>query len=397
LDLDEFRAEARTWLEANVPPRSADHNPAVLFAEVEDEAVMLERARRAQALLCDGGWAGITWPPEHGGRGLTPAHQVAWLQEAAPYDLPVGVFGIGIDMIGPTLLAWGDADQQQRWLRPMLRGDEIWCQLFSEPNAGSDVAAIQTRARLDGDEWVVNGQKVWTSGAQYSRWGALLARTDPEAAKHDGLTYFIIDMDQPGVQVRPLRQMTGATSFNEVFLADARMPADHVVGAVGAGWSVALTTLMFERTSIGGLAALAGSSGNAALERLLDEIRRRTGASPLGDPVTRMRLVDVAIRTRVLEQQARRILGRLSRGEIPTAEGSVAKLMLSALMERVGNLGVDAPGTLGMLGGDDGVAQGQWTLAFLGYPGIRIAGGTDEIMRNIIGERVLGLPREPRA
>jgi alkylation response protein AidB-like acyl-CoA dehydrogenase len=396
MDVSEFRAAARSWLAANVPLHSGDHNPAAIFTEVADEQAHLAEARRYQALLFDEGWAGITWPEEHGGRGLTPLHQVVWVQEAAPYDLPTGLFSIGIDMGGPTILAWGDEGQKRRWLRPMLRGDEIWCQLFSEPNAGSDVASVQTRAMRDGDEWVVNGQKTWTSGAQFSRWGMLLARTDGSASKHEGLTYFVIDMDQPGVEVRPLRQMTGGANFNEVFFTDARVGADQIIGSPGMGWSVALTTLMNERASIGGLGGLSGAAGNAALRRLLAEVEARTGNAPNHDPVNRMRLADIAIRIRVLEYQAGRIIGRLARGEIPTAEGSVAKLMLTDLLERIGNFGVDAPGALGMLNGPDAVAEGQWALAFLGYPGLRIAGGTDEIMRNIVGERVLGLPREPR-
>jgi alkylation response protein AidB-like acyl-CoA dehydrogenase len=396
MDIDEFRAAARTWLAANVPLRSGDDNPAAIFTEVEDESAHLAEARRFQALLYDSGWAGITWPEEYGGRGLAPLHQVAWVQEAAPYDLPTGVFTIGVDMGGPTILSWGDEAQKGRWLRPMLRGEEIWCQLFSEPDAGSDVASVKTRAVRDGDEWVVNGQKMWTSGAQFSRWGLLLARTDPSASKHDGLTYFVIDMHQPGVEVRPLRQMTGGANFNEVFFTDARVGADQIIGTPGMGWSVALTTLMNERASIGGLGGLSGASGNAAMRRFVSEVEARTGVAPNADPVGRMRLVDIAIRIRVLQYQAGRIIGRLAHGEIPTAEGSVAKLMLTDLLDRMGNFGVDAPGALGMLSGPDAVSEGQWTIAFLGYPGIRIAGGTDEIMRNIVGERVLGLPREPR-
>lgn len=396
MDIIEFTAAARAWLEANVPLRAGDDNPAAVFTEIEDEEAHLARARKFQALLCDHGWSGITWPEEYGGRDLTPLHQVAWVRASAPYDLPTGVFSIGIDMGGPTILAWGDDRQKRRWLPAMLRGDEIWCQLFSEPDAGSDVAAVQTRAERDGDEWVINGQKVWTSGAHYSKWGMLLARTDPAASKHEGLGYFVIDMDQPGVEVRPLRQMTGGANFNEVFFTDARVGADQAIGAPGMGWSVALTTLMNERTSIGGLGGLSGASGNAALQRLLREVEERTGTAPTAHPVDRMRLVDIAIRIRVLEYQAGRIIGKLARGEIPTAEGSVAKLMLTDLLDRIGNFGVDAPGALGMLDGDDAVADGQWALAFLGYSGVRIAGGTDEIMRNIIGERVLGLPREPR-
>ncbi|HEX9978139.1 MAG TPA: acyl-CoA dehydrogenase family protein [Acidimicrobiia bacterium] len=397
ISVDDFRAEARAWLQTNVPLRSGDDNPAALFTEHPDETAYIAEARRWQARLADAGWAGLTWPEEYGGRGLTPIHQIAWSQEAARFDLPVEVFGIGIGMAGPTILSWGTEEQKERWLRPMLRGEEIWCQLFSEPNAGSDLASVQCRAMADGDEWVVNGQKVWTSGAQWSRWGMLLARTDPSVPKHQGLTYFGIDMEQPGVEVHPLRQMTGGVNFNEVYFTDARVPAAGVVGSPGMGWSVGLTTLMNERTSIGAFGGLSGLSGNDALIRLMGEVTTRSGTRPTRDPATRDRLAEIAVRTKVLEYHAGRIIAKVSKGEIPTAEGSVAKLALSDLLDRVANFGVDSQGAWGMLAGDDALAAGQWTLAFLGYPGIKLAGGSDEIMRNIIGERVLDLPREPRS
>jgi len=396
ISVDDFRAEARAWLEANVPLRSGDDNPAALFTEHPDEAAYVADARQWQARLADAGWAGLTWPEEHGGRGLTPIHQIAWSQEAARFDLPVELFTIGIGMAGPTILTWGTEEQKGRWLRPMLRGDEIWCQLFSEPNAGSDLASLQCRAVADGDEWVVNGQKVWTSGAQWSKWGMLLARTDPSVPKHQGMTYFGIDMEQPGVEVHPLRQMTGGANFNEVYFNDARATADQVVGAPGMGWSVGLTTLMNERTSIGALGGLSGMSGSDALIRLMTEVTTRAGARPTLDAATRDRMADIAVRSRVLEYHAGRIIAKVAKGEIPTAEGSVAKLALSDLLDRVANFGIDTQGSYGMLAGEDALTAGQWTLAFLGYPGIKLAGGSDEIMRNIIGERVLDLPREPR-
>jgi alkylation response protein AidB-like acyl-CoA dehydrogenase len=395
MDVDAFRNEARAWLSANVPRRSGDDNPAAVFVERPDEAAYVARAKEWQARLADAGWAGITWPTEYGGRGLGPMQQIVWVQEAALYDLPLDIFNIGIGMAGPTILSWGTPEQKDRWLPPMLRGEEIWCQLFSEPNAGSDVAAVQTRAVRDGDEWVVDGQKVWTSGAQFSKWGMLLARTDPDAPKHNGLSYFGIDMDQSGVEVRPLRQMTGGASFNEVYLSEARVPNDALIGGPGMGWSVALTTLMNERTSIGAVGGLAGSSGSDALARLLDEVARATGLQPVTGP-TRDQLADLTIRTMVLQQHAGRIIAKLAQGQIPTAEGSAAKLLLSGLLERLANFAVEVQGPRGMLLGDDALAGGTWGLAFLGYPGVKIAGGSDEIMRNIIGERVLDLPREPK-
>jgi alkylation response protein AidB-like acyl-CoA dehydrogenase len=396
MDIEAFRAEVRAWLQANAPERARDDNPAAIFLQRPDEPAYVTRAKQWQARLAADGWAGITWPKEYGGRGLGPMHQIVWTQEAASYDLPVDIFNIGIGMAGPTILSWGTAEQKDRWLPPMLTGTEIWCQLFSEPNAGSDVASVQTRAVLDGDEWIVDGQKVWTSGAHFSKWGMLLARTDPEAPKHNGLTYFGIDMEQPGIEVRPLRQMTGGSNFNEVYLSDAKVPKDNVIGSPGMGWSVALTTLMNERTSIGALGGLAGSSGGNALGRLIEETTRASGRDPI-DGVSRDRLVDLAIRTRVLQYHAGRIISKLAQGEIPTAEGSVAKLMLTDLLDRLANFGVELQGPQGMLAGEDALAAGSWATAFLGYPGVKLAGGSDEIMRNIIGERVLDLPREPKA
>jgi alkylation response protein AidB-like acyl-CoA dehydrogenase len=396
MDIESFRTEARAWLEANVPARAGDDNPAAVFVERPDEAAHVARAKEWQARLAAAGWAGLTWPTEYGGRGLGPIHQIVWTQEAASYELPVEIFNIGIGMAGPTILSWGTPEQKDRWLPSMLTGAEIWCQLFSEPNAGSDVASVQTRAVLDGDEWIVDGQKLWTSGAHFSKWGMLLARTDPDAPKHDGLTYFGIDMEQPGVEVRPLRQMTGGSNFNEVYLSAARVPKDNVIGSPGMGWSVALTTLMNERTSIGALGGLAGSSGGNALGRLVEETTRASGRDPI-DGASRDRLVDIAIRTRVLQYHAGRIISKLAQGEIPTAEGSVAKLVLTDLLDRLANFGVELQGPRGMLAGEDALGAGSWAIAFLGYPGVKLAGGSDEIMRNIIGERVLDLPREPKA
>jgi alkylation response protein AidB-like acyl-CoA dehydrogenase len=393
-DIEAFRTEVRTWLKANATLRSGDENPAALFTEHSDEAAFVAEAKAWQRRLFDAGWAGITWPEEYGGRGLSQVHQIVWSQESARYDLPTEIFSIGLGMGGPTVLTWGTPEQKERWLRPMLRGQEIWCQMFSEPNAGSDVAAVQTRAVPDGDEWVVNGQKVWTSGAHYSKWGMLLARSDPDVPKHKGLTYFVIDMEQDGVEARPLRQMTGGANFTEVFLTDARVPADGLIGATGMGWSVAITTLMNERTSIGALGGIAGGSGSAAVERLVASIADRTGVDPVADETVRDRLAQIVIRARVLSYHSERIISALTKGEIPTAEGSIAKLALTDLLERVATFGVDAQGPFGMLAGDD--ALGQWETAFLGYPGMRVAGGSDEIMRNIIGERVLDLPGEPR-
>ena len=386
-ELAEFRGRARAWLEANATRRRQEGGAITLFGENGDGEGALATARFWQAKVFDAGWAGLTVPPEYGGAGLSPLYQIVWQQEAAHFALPVDVFGIGIGMGAPTLVAWGTEQQKGRWLRPMLRGDEIWCQLFSEPGAGSDVASLRTRATRDGGEWLVNGQKVWTSGAHYSRWGLLLARTDPAASKHRGLTYFIVDMNQPGVEVRPLRQMTGGSNFNEVFFVDARVPDENVIGGEGMGWSVAVTTLMNERLSIGA-ALLSAEGAFGSLRQLAQRF--------VGDASLRDRLVDLYARGQVLRFMAQRIISTLVRGGLPTALGSAAKIGLSDVLTRFANLGIDVQGGAGLLAGPDAVDDGVWQLIFTGYPGMRIAGGTDEIMRNIIGERILALPAEPR-
>lgn len=384
-ELAEFRGRARAWLDANAGRRRREGGAITLLGENADDEAALATARSWQAKLFDAGWTGLMVPTEYGGAGLSPLHQIVWQQEAAHYDLPVDVFGIGLGMGAPTLVAWGTEQQKERWLRPLLRGEEIWCQLFSEPGAGSDVASLRTRATRDGGEWVVNGQKVWTSGAHYSRWGLLLARTDPRASKHAGLTYFIVDMKQPGVEVRPLRQMTGGSNFNEVFFVDARVPEANVLGGEGMGWSVAVTTLMNERLSIG--AALLSAEG------AFGSLRALAGRFE-GDPTDR--LVDLYTRGQVLRFMAQRIISTLARGGVPTALGSAAKIGLSDVLTRFANLGIEVQGAGGLLAGADASDAGVWQLVFSGYPGMRIAGGTDEIMRNIIGERILALPAEPR-
>jgi len=394
-ELADFRAAARRWLTNNVAPRTVNAGLR-FFAEHPDEEAWLAKARADQALLFDGGWAGISWPTRYGGRELGPVHQIVFNEEAAGFDLDTDAFSIGIGMGGPTVMAWASEAQKEAWLPAMLRGDEIWCQLFSEPGAGSDVAGLTTRAVRDGDEWVINGQKVWTSGAHYSKWGMLLARTDPTVTKHQGLSYFVIDMDQPGVESRPLRQMTGGSNFNEVFFTDARVPHAATLGGEGMGWSVAMTTLMNERMSIGALGSLNRGSVFSALEQLFEEVAAMTGRRPTDDPVFADEWTATFIDAEVLRYTAQRMVSRLVRGEIPSAEGSAAKIALSRLAERLCNLAMAGQGAHGLLGQRSAPSDGDWALAFLGFPGLKVAGGTDEVMKNIIGERLLGLPREPR-
>jgi len=390
MDFDEspeeaaFRKEARSWLDTYA---GADEAPDAAPANGDQAAVSLERARPWQALLAEHGWAGITWPAEHGGRGGTAAEAAIFEQEAHQFGLPTGPFAVGVRMAGPTIIAHGTDAQKARYLGPLLRGEEIWCQLFSEPGAGSDLAGLATRAVRDGDEWVVNGQKVWTSGAHDSDFGILLARTDLDAPKHKGITYFLIDMRQPGVEVRPLRQITGASHFSEVFLTDARVPHDAVLGEVDAGWGVAMTTLGAERAFMG------GHTSGPSLEDLLALAKARGRAD---DPIVRQGLAAAWSRKQIMGYLGMRVRTATSQGRAPGPEGSVLKLMAAWNMKGNAELALAIEGPAGMLAGDAAPEAGRWQQHFLSAPSIRIAGGSDEIQRNVMGERVLGLPAEPR-
>jgi alkylation response protein AidB-like acyl-CoA dehydrogenase len=376
-----FRAEARAWLEAHATRRRHDQPRG----GPSDEPDHVDDCKAWQRTLYDGGWAGITWPKEYGGRGGTAGEAAIFNQEQAEFDVWTGPFMVAIGMVGPTLIAHGTEAQQERFLDPVLRGDEIWCQLFSEPGAGSDLANLSTRAVADGDEFVVTGQKVWSSGAHYSDWAILLARTDPDRPKHRGITYFLLDMRTPGIDVRPLRQINGATHFNEVFLDEVRIPAANVVGAVDEGWGVTMTTLANERTAIG------GGGGGATLPAL----RELLGPDGAG-AVARQELVDFHIRTELLKYLGWRVQTAVSHGRLPGPESSVLKLASSRHVARTGSLALALQGASGMLLDDDAPGDGWWQQHFLGQYGVRIGGGTDEVQHNIIGERVLGLPREPR-
>jgi alkylation response protein AidB-like acyl-CoA dehydrogenase len=376
-----FRAEARAWLEAHATRRRADQPRG----GPSDEPDHVDECKVWQRSLYDGGWAGITWPKEYGGRGGTAGEAAIFNQEQAQFDVWTGPFMVAIGMVGPTLIAHGTEAQQERFLDPVLRGEEIWCQLFSEPGAGSDLANLATRAVADGDEFVVTGQKVWSSGAHYSDWAILLARTDPDRPKHRGITYFLLDMRTPGLDVRPLRQINGTAHFNEVFLDEVRIPAANVVGAVNEGWGVTITTLANERTAIG------GGGGGATLAAL----RELVGPDGAG-AVSRQELVDFHIRTELLKYLGWRVQTAISHGRVPGPESSVLKLAYSRHVARTGSLALALQGATGMLLDDDAPGGGWWQQHFLGQYGVRIGGGTDEVQHNIIGERVLGLPREPR-
>jgi alkylation response protein AidB-like acyl-CoA dehydrogenase len=386
-----FRARARAFLEAHARPRRAGADDFARFRFLGDpspeaDAEHVRRCKEWQRTLFDGGWAGIAWPKEYGGRGGTPAEARVLAQEQARFDVEAGAFAVGIGMVGPTLIAHGTEEQKRRYLPALLRGDEVWCQLFSEPGAGSDLAGLRTRAVRDGNEWVVNGQKVWSSGAHHSEFGILLARTDPDAPKHRGITYFVLDMSSPGIEVRPLRQINGVAHFNEVFLTDVRIPHGNVVGEVNGGWGVAQTTLGAERALIGG----GGAVGFRDLLRLArDQGRGR-------DPLLRQLLADAFIRFEILKYLGRRAQAAKRDGRSAGTEASVLKLAMSQHVSLNGNLALVLEGAPGMLLHGDAPYGGFWQQQFLNQWGIRIGGGTEQVQRNVIGERVLGLPPEPR-
>ncbi|HEX2040318.1 MAG TPA: acyl-CoA dehydrogenase family protein [Acidimicrobiales bacterium] len=399
---EELLAEAKAFLDANARPKHekklvwGEGRDAVgLFAEKtpEEEQAEVAAARSWRTRIFDAGFGWITGPARYGGRELPRSYERAWLSLLSQYEAPsMAPLGIGLGMIAPTILAHGTDTAKDLYLRAMHRGDVIACQLFSEPGAGSDLASLQTRAERDGDEWVVTGQKVWTSGAQYSDIGEIICRTDPEAPKHKGLTGFIVDMRAPGVEVRPLRQMTGGASFNEVFFTEVRVPDDHRLGDVDNGWTVALTTLMNERAAIGG-GGLGVGAGAMALARLI-ALLRHLGKDK--DPLLRQRLADVYVRASAARFTTLRAMATMQAGGVPGPELSTAKLALTDNMQRVARLVEQALGP--KLVADTGEwGTYAWAEFVLGVPGMRIAGGTDEVMRNIVGERVLGLPKEPRA
>ncbi|MCU1454367.1 MAG: acyl-CoA dehydrogenase [Acidimicrobiales bacterium] len=382
-----FRAEARAWLERHAPVKGGPHDFSTGYLEgTVDPRVFVERAKVWQRLLVEAGWAGITWPRAYGGRGGTAMQSVIFSQEAAQFGVAVNTFAVGIAMTGPTILRHGTDAQKQRFLPPMLRGDETWCQLFSEPDAGSDLANIATRAERDGDEWVVTGQKVWTSGAAESDWGILLARSNPDVPKHRGITYFLVDMRTAGFDIRPLRQMTGAAHFNEVFMDGVRIPHENVLGDVHGGWACAITTLSNER----GLIAGANRSSDIAA---LVELARKRGRTD--DPILRQALADCWIRQQIQRYHGFRLQTALSKGVPPGPETSVMKLWAAEYLRRLGDTALAMLGPEGTLLSEDANAGQDWQARFLHAPAIRIAGGSNEVQRNIMGERVLGLPREP--
>jgi alkylation response protein AidB-like acyl-CoA dehydrogenase len=388
---EEFRARVRSFLAENAEREQwirDEHGRPRSDDAPNDERVA--RARRCLTLLFEAGLGALTWPERFGGQGLTNRQQVIFNQEAAEYDLPLGMFVIGHGMCAPTLLAHGTDDQRDRYLPRLLRGHDIWCQMFSEPEAGSDLASISCRAEPDGDGWVMNGQKVWTSGAHNSTYGMLLARSDPTLHRHGGMTMYIIEMNDPGVEVRPLRQMSGTSRFNEVFFDDCHVGPGAVLGEVGQGWRTAMTTLMNERVSIG--TSSPGGTGHP-VSALIAEARQ---AGRLADVAIVDRLVGVQIRQRMVALLGERVTQALLAGEEPGPEGSLAKLAGTQLSKDSAALAMEIVGPASIGWPVDDRDQAMWATVLTNAPGLSIAGGTDEIMRNIVAERVLGLPRDPR-
>jgi alkylation response protein AidB-like acyl-CoA dehydrogenase len=386
-DRDDFRATVRAALDARLQPRRSDGAFTVLGAGSDD----LEAGRNYLRALADGGWAVPTWPGEYGGLGATPAQAAVVAQELTRFDVPdLYPYVIGLAIAGPTLVDHATAEQCERWLPAIRTGDEIWCQLFSEPDAGSDLASLATRAERDGDQWRVTGAKVWSSRAHYAQRGLLLARTDPSVPKHAGITAFALDMRAPGVTVNVLRQMNGDTHFSEVHFDHAPVADADRIAAPGEGWRVARTALTYER----GAGAVGGGGWGADLKDRLIDLARTRGTCD--DPLVRQRLMAALIELEVARLTARRARDAARAGRTPAPEGSGAKLRGSAGFKAAAGVALDLLGL-------DGIAREQvrepdeWETLFLTSPSISIRGGTDEIQRNIVGERVLGLPPEPRA
>ncbi len=376
-----FRAEANAFLSKHLQPKEDGNSIR------ERGGDYLTRAKAWQKTKAEGGFAQITWPKEIGGRGGTPMQQVIWNQEESKFDAPTAPFAIGLGMCVPTVIAFGSDEHKARYVKPALMGEEIWCQLFSEPAAGSDVAGLKTKAVKDGDEWVINGQKVWTTGAQFSDFGIVLTRTDPNVPKHKGLTMFIINMKDPGVEVRPIHQASGGREFNEVYFTDVRIPDSDRLGEPGMGWKVALVTLMNERLAVGG-------SPGPDWKEIMDYAR---DAGSISDAAFRQKLADWYVAAQGYKLTKFRTQTALSRGETPGPENSIGKIITANHLQDICNSAIEMQDHYGLiLDKEKSPADAIFQESFMWAPGLRIAGGTDEILKNIIAERVLGLPQDVR-
>jgi len=388
-----FRAEVRTWLDANARKRQSKRE--IDPEEMENGAATEMAASKSwQKKKAEAGYARITWPKGMGGIGGTPMQSIIFNQEESKYDVPTGgPFAIGLGMCIPTVMAYTNDAVKARYVKPAVEGTEVWCQLFSEPAGGSDVAALKTRAVKEGDTWTINGSKIWTTGAQFSDYGLLLTRTDPNVPKHKGLTMFFLSMKSPGVEVRPIKQASGGSGFNEIFFTDVKIPDSQRVGEVGQGWQVALTTLMHERLAVGG-----GQGGGLDVPQLLQLARtlELEDGPAIKNAAVREKIADWYVRSAGLKYTTLRTMTALSRGQQPGPEASIAKVVVASKLQDLSAFAMELEGEAGALTGNDAPMQGMFQQGWLSAPGLRIAGGTDEILRNIIAERVLGLPGDVR-
>jgi alkylation response protein AidB-like acyl-CoA dehydrogenase len=395
-DLETWRGEVRSWLAATLPPRTDDTDGGppdlAVFRNIsdEEESRLLDAVRVYRRARYDAGYGALTLPAEQGGAGLPASFAMVMSQEEAAFAVPMSteLISVTTGLVGPAVAMFGTPEQRKTYAQPFLRTDLLACQLFSEPGAGSDLAALGCRAVRDGDTWAVDGQKVWTSGARHADYGLLLARTDPDVPKHRGITAFLVRMDTPGVEIRPIRQMSGGSSFNEVFLSDVHIPDDLRIGEVGQGWQVATATLSFERTASGSGTRRKGGT-------FVDVLAVARAQGRTADPVVRQTLADLYVRAQLRAATVERVARAAAAGVSPGPGASIGKLLASDLLVRTGEAAADL---LGPSFTADTGAPGTfaWTEHVLGAPGYRLAGGTDQIQRNIIAERVLGLPPEPR-
>ena len=380
-----FRKNCREWLEKNAKLKiGVEKNE---FANID----FLQAAKDWQKKKYDAGWAMLHWPKEYGGIAASAIERIIWSEDESQFDVRRGIIEIGLGMCGPVMMEYASEEQKARYLPPMAEGKEIWCQLFSEPSAGSDVAGLRSKAVQDGDNWIINGQKVWTSGAHFSDYGILVVRHDPSLAKHKGMTFFFIDMKSPGIDIKPIKQITGGSSFNEVYFNDVVVPDSQRLGEIGDGWKVAITTLMNERLAV-------GDANGADVE---EAFRWAKNQDDIGEPLinnksVRSSIADWYCEANGLKNTKLRTMSALSKGETPGPEASITKIVSANKLQDIGNFGMDSLDMSGMLKTDNAEIQ-SFQNAWLGAPGLRIAGGTDEILKNIIAERVLGLPQDARA
>jgi alkylation response protein AidB-like acyl-CoA dehydrogenase len=391
-DQAKFRAEIRSWLQANARPRPAGAvtamQPAGAAGTVNHIDAQVWYKKKAEA-----GYAGLTWAKEHGGAGLSAIHQVIWTQEIKHFDEPDDYFFIGQGNCGPAITHFASEESKLELLPRMASAEDIWCQLFSEPGAGSDIAGLATKAVVDGDNWVLNGQKIWTSGAQYARYGVILTRTDPDISKYRGLTMFMVDMEQSGVDIKPIKQMDEGQHFNEVFFNDAVIPDSYRLGEIGGGWGCALTILMHERLAVSGVQPTGFAEFLARCKDL--EIN---GEKLISDPVVREHLATWYCQHAGIQNATNRMFTAVAKGGMPGAEAALGKLVGASMSQEISNFMCQQLDHSGIIM-EQGYAEfdAHFQNSLLLAPGIRLAGGTDEVMRNIIAEQVLGLPQEPRA